>query len=85
MQRDRFGFFFSFSFWLVLFAITAFALEGGVKYDDAMEDILADETLNKSKIESYLLENDGYLGIPVEFTYYFDNATFGSPKAGHQR
>ena len=51
------------------FALTALALDNAQSYDDAMEDILADETLSQNKIETYKLENDGYLGIPVEFTY----------------
>lgn len=65
------------------FALTALALDGTEPYDDAMEDILADVTLSQNKIETYKLENDGYLGIPVEFTYYYDYTTHGAPKTGY--
>ena len=54
------------------FAITTVVMAKAVSYDDAMEAILADETLNKNKIETVKLDSEGYLDIPVELTYYFD-------------
>ena len=41
---------------------------------DAMIEILADETLAAHKIGTYALANDGYLGIPVDFTFYHDDS-----------
>ena len=41
---------------------------------DAMVDILADEELSKHKFGTYALADDGYLGIPVDFTFYHDDS-----------
>ena len=70
-------------FLLGAFAITAFALGSRESYDDAMEAILADETLNKSKIETVKLDSEGYLDIPVELTYYFDFTKNDKPDAAY--
>ena len=48
---------------------------------DAMDAILADATLAQYKVDTYALADDGYLGIPVDFTYYYD-ATKGAAKPG---
>lgn len=50
---------------------------------DAMTDILADSELSRHRIGStQTVENDGYIGIPVEITVYYD-ATRGAAKPGY--
>ena len=45
---------------------------------DAMVEIRADETLNAAFIKKMRLENDGYIGIPVELSIYYDYAAHGA-------
>ena len=56
--------------------VLAMAADGdaGETLPDAMVDILADEELSAHKFGTYALENDGYLGIPVDFTFYHDDS-----------
>ena len=48
---------------------------------DAMVEILADEDLAKHLVSTYALRDDGYLGIPVDFTVYHDTAFPIAPNA----
>ena len=59
-----------------LFTITTFAEN---EYD-AMDDIEANFDTEYRVGEKYLLENDGYIGIPVEMTTYYDADRFGPAK-----
>ncbi len=46
------------------------------EYPDAMVDILADTELAAYKIDEKSVANDGYLGIGVDFTMYYDADNF---------
>ena len=52
--------------------------------EDAMTAIEADNSLAAFKQgETKTLNNDGYIGIPVEVTVYYDYATWGAAKPGY--
>ena len=57
------------------FIISALANENDA--NDAMIEINANEKLNASLIKKMRLENDGYIGIPVELSIYYDYETHG--------
>ena len=63
-----------------IFCIFAFAEEENLP--DAMPDILASEALAKHNVGTYEVQDDGYLGIPVTLTYFYDGETFGKSKPG---
>ena len=58
----------------LLLSVTVVAIaasdENGEQRTDAMVDILADEELAGKLVSTYHLADDGYLGIPVDFTVY---------------
>ena len=55
--------------------VLAMATDGvSEEFPDAMVDILADEELKAHKFGTYALADDGYLGIPVDFTFYHDDS-----------
>lgn len=51
---------------------------------DAMIEIREAFDENYKVGESYTLQNDGYLGIEVEFTTYYDASRFGTAKSGYR-
>ncbi len=81
--------FFSFFLVLLIFAaavplteLSVFA-ENEQPKEDAMTGIEEDETLNLFKQgEKQSISDDGYIGIPVEITVYFDSVS-GSAKPGY--
>ena len=62
-----------------LFTITTFAEN---EYD-AMDEIEAYFDTEYLVGDKYLLKDDGYIGIPVELTTYYDVDRFGSAKTGY--
>ena len=61
-----------------VFTVMSFAKDE----NDAMNEITAAFS-DKQIGEKVRLENDGYIGIPVELTTYYDYATFGPAKTGY--
>ena len=73
------------SFWKILFplflvlgiamtvTVVALATENEER-PDAMVEILADAEIQKHLLNTYSLEDDGYIGIPVDFTIYHDKS-----------
>ena len=67
-------------------ALTAMASESDFTSDrpDAMEDILSDTELSAFKQgATQKISSDGYIGIPVEVTVYYDHATHGAAVPGY--
>ena len=56
---------------------------GAEDMPDAMTGILADETLATYNVGTYSISDDGYLGVPVDFTYFYDTKGFGASKPGN--
>ena len=67
-------------FGIGIFCIFAFAEEESLPV--AMTDILSSEALAKYNAGTYEVKDDGYLGIPVTLTYFYDRETFGDSKPG---
>ena len=64
------------------FMIFSFADENDTT--DAMIEINADETLKAAFVKKMRMENDGYIGIPVELSIYYDYETHGkATPVGH--
>ena len=61
-----------------IFSVISFAKNE----NDAMEEITAAFS-DKQIGDKVRLENDGYIGIPVELTTYYDYNTFGPAKTGY--
>ncbi len=61
--------------------LTVFALAGESE-TDAMTDIRTDLS-DKQISKTVTIENDGYIGIPIELTTYYDFASHGKAKAGY--
>ena len=56
-------------------AVTVVALAAdGEERPDAMVEILADAEISAHKFGTYALADDGYIGIPVDFTFYHDDS-----------
>lgn len=66
-------------------AVVAWAEEISVtEKEDAMQKIESDTTLSAYKQgDTQTVANDGYIGIPVEVTVYYDYATHGAAKSGY--
>ena len=65
---------------LVTLAVATFAIVSLATSDapvNAMTDILSDNELNGYLVETHSLSTDGYLGIPVDLTVYYDYASYG--------
>ena len=54
--------------------VVAFAVSDNEERPDAMVEILADTDLQKHLLNTYSLADDGYIGIPVDFTIYHDKS-----------
>ena len=65
-----------------LISIMAVSVFAGEEVD-AMDDIKAAFDENYKIGESYLLENDGYIGTEVELTTYYNYEKFGAAKPGY--
>ena len=51
---------------------------------DAMVEILKDSYVSGKKVgDTVTIANDGYIGIPLELTVFYDYATFGAAKVGY--
>ena len=69
------------SFALLVLSLTVVAFAESEE-KNAMTDIVAAFS-DKQVGEKVSLESDGYIGIPVELTTYYDYNRFGSAKTGY--